>query len=218
MQGEVETALSRLTQKHITVYGAGRTDAKVHALGQVAHFLSDGRFQAEDWPRALNALLPPDIVINTAEQVDDSFHARHTAKNKQYRYIIHNGLQRSAFTHRTAWFLRQRLDLEQMSKAALALRGQHLFTSFCAAGSEVKNHLIDLKQLRIIKEGDQITITLEATRFLQYMVRNMVGFLVEVGRGQRSADEVPDILAALDRRAAGLTAPPHGLFLVKVEY
>ena len=218
MQGELEAALTRLTQKLITVYGASRTDAKVHALAQVAHFSSDPRFQTEDWPRALNALLPRDIVINTAEQVDDSFHARYTAKSKQYRYMIHNGKQRSAFTHRRAWFIREELDLIQMSEAAAALTGKHLFTSFCAAGSEVKNHLIDLKQIRITKKSDQITITLEASRFLQYMVRNLVGFIVEVGRGQRSADEVPGILRALDRRAAGLTAPPHGLFLVGIDY
>jgi len=218
VQGEVEAALRQLTQKHITVYGAGRTDAKVHAFGQVAHFSSDKGFQTGDWVRALNALLPEDIVVSIAEQVDNSFHARYTAKNKQYRYIIHNGKQRSAFTHSRAWFISQALDLEQMSNASLGLTGTHLFTSFCAASSEVKNHLIDLKQISIKKKGDQITITLEAARFLQYMVRNLVGFLVEVGRRQRSADEVPAILAALDRRAAGLTAPPHGLFLVKVDY
>lgn len=218
MQGTVESALTRLTQKKITVYGAGRTDARVHALGQVAHFSSDRRFQTEDWQRALNALLPDDIVVSAAEQVEDNFHARHTAKNKQYRYIIYNGKHRSAFTYRTAWFLRQAFDLEQMSAAALALMGTHLFTSFCASGSEVENHLINLKQIKIEKKDDQITLTLEAPRFLQYMVRNLVGFLVEVGRGQRSAEEVPVILAALDRRAAGITAPPHGLFLVKVDY
>ncbi len=219
VQAALESALSRLTQKKIIVYGAGRTYAKVHALAQVAHFSSDNtRIKIDDWQRALNALLPDDIVVGAAVQVDDDFHARFSAKNKQYRYCIHNGRQRSAFTHRTAWFIRQTLDLSQMSEAATALTGTHCFTSFCATGSEVKNHRVDLKRIGMTKKDDQLTLTFEASRFLQYMVRNLVGFLVEVGRGQRFANEVPGILAAKDRRAAGLTAPAHGLFLVKVDY
>ncbi len=218
VQDAIEHALSQLTQQTIPIYGAGRTDAGVHALGQVAHFSSNRRFQPEDWVRALNALLPKDIAVKRAEAVDDAFHARYSAKEKHYRYFIQNSPQRNPFSHRTSWFLPERLDIDQMAQAAQTLRGEHIFTSFCAAGSEVKNHRIHIKEIQVQQEADQVVLSFQAPRFLQYMVRNLVGFLVEVGRSKRRAEEVSEILAAKDRRVAGPTGPPQGLFLIKIVY
>jgi len=218
IQGTIETALSRLTQHSIQVYGAGRTDAGVHALGQVAHFSPPVPFQPEVWIRGLNAILPEDIVVRSADPVSDSFHARFSAKGKIYAYWIHNAPQRSPFHRQTAWHLPRPLDLKKMRAAAKRLLGEHDFTSFCAAAGEAENRRVDLREIRIEQSGAEIRITVQAPRFLQYMVRNLVGFLVEVGKGRRLGKEVPSILDAKDRRQAGPTAPAHGLFLIRVDY
>jgi tRNA pseudouridine38-40 synthase len=218
VQGTVEKALFRLTQNQIGIYGAGRTDAGVHALGQVAHFSPPVPFEREAWIRGLNALLPQDIVVHVAEAVSDSFHARFSAKGKTYTYFIHNAQRRSPFQRQTAWHLNYPLDLKKMRSAAKRLLGEHDFTSFCAAASEGESRRVDVREIRIEKKGEEIEVTIKAPRFLQYMVRNIVGFLVEVGKGRRLAAEVPLILKEKDRRKAGPTAPAHGLFLVNVEY
>ncbi len=218
IQGTLEKALFRLTQHPIRVHGAGRTDAGVHALGQVAHFSPPVPFQTKVWVRGLNALVPEDIVVQSAEPVPDSFHARFSAKMKTYTYFVHNAPARSPFRRQTAWHLPQRLDLQKMRSAAKRLLGEHDFTSFCAAAGEAENRRVDLQEIRIEKEGEEIRITVKAPRFLQYMVRNIVGFLIEVGKERRLGKEVPLILDAKDRRQAGPTAPAQGLFLVKIEY
>lgn len=218
VQGTIEKALSRLTGRSIEIHGAGRTDAGVHALGQVAHFSSNVPFQADVWVRGLNALLPEDIVVLSAERVSDSFHARFSAKGKRYLYFIHNAPRRSPLRRETAWHLPQPLNLRRMRLAARQFTGEYDFTSFCAAAGEAKDRRVDLKKVEIRREGEEIRITFEASRFLQYMVRNIVGYLVEVGRGRRSEKEVLSILNAKDRRCAGPTAPAHGLFLGHVEY
>lgn len=218
IQGTIEKALAHLTQNAIPIYGAGRTDAGVHALGQVAHFSPPVPFQPEVWVRGLNALLPEDIVVHSADPVPDSFHARFSAKGKTYRYFIRNASRRSPFHRQTAWHLPQPLDLKKMRSAAKWLQGEHDFTSFCAAAGEAENHRVDLREIRIEQSTEEIRITVKAPRFLQYMVRNLVGFLVEVGKGRRLGKEVPLILDAKDRRQAGPTAPAHGLFLISVEY
>lgn len=218
IQGTLEKALFRLTQHPIRVHGAGRTDAGVHALGQVAHFSPPVPFQTEVWVRGLNALLPEDIVVHSAEGVPDSFHARFSAKEKTYTYFVYNAPRRSPFRRQTAWHLTQRLDLKKMRSAARRMLGEHDFTSFCSASSEAESRRVDLREIRIEKKGEEIGITVKAPRFLQYMVRNLVGFLIEVGKGRRMGNEVPLILNAKDRRQAGPTAPAHGLFLVRVDY
>ncbi len=218
IQGHVEAALARLCQQPTRVHGAGRTDAGVHALGQVAHFESDRPTPTADWVRGLNALLPKDIAVTCAEGVAADFHARHSAKEKHYRYFIHKNQLRSPFRYRNSWHFPQSLDLQHMAIAAKALSGEHCFTSFCAAGSDAQDHCIDLNEIEIREEGEDIVLTFIARRFLHHMVRNIVGVLVEVGQGKRSAQEIPEILAAEDRRAAGPTAPPQGLFLLKVLY
>ena len=218
IQGALEKALFRLTQHPIRIQGAGRTDAGVHALGQVAHFSPPVPFQAEAWVRGLNALLPQDIAVHSAEVVSDSFHARFSATGKTYTYFIHNAPRRSPFLRQTAWHLTHPLDLKKMRSAAKEFLGEHDFTSFCAAASEGESRSIHLQEIKIEKKGEEIRITVKAPRFLQYMVRNITGFLVEVGKGRRLGDEVPLILKEKDRRRAGPTAPAHGLFLVNVKY
>lgn len=218
IQGELEKALLRLTGKTIRTYGAGRTDAGVHAVGQVAHFSSPASFQPEGWVRGLNALLPNDIAVSAVEEVDAAFHARFSAKNKIYSYFIYNGRKRSPLRRHRMWHIHPPLDTRKMKAAAKNLIGEHDFTSFCAAQAESDNRRIDLKKIAIKRANDEIRITMEASRFLQHMVRNIVGFLVEVGRKRRSVDEIEEILKAKDRRKAGPTAPPHGLVLERIEY
>lgn len=218
VQGTVENALRRLTGKPVRITGAGRTDAGVHAFGQVAHFAPPVLFDSTTWTRGLNALLPDDIAVRSAEEVPSSFHARFSAKKKTYAYFIYNHPRRSPLHRRTAWHVFQPLDLSKMRKASRLLIGRRDFTSLCAAAGEAEDRIVDLEKIDLRKEGDRIRITFQAPRFLQYMVRNLVGLLVEVGRGRRTASEVPEILEGRDRRLAGPTAPPQGLFLMRIDY
>lgn len=218
IQGEIEAALGRLCQESIRIYGAGRTDAKVHALAQVAHFDSAKLFTSEIWQRGLNALLPQNIVVKEVQAVSETFHARFSAHNKHYRYQVLNAAFRDPMEGTRKWHLSGSLDLRAMDSAAKKLRGQHCFTSFAASSTEVENHEIYLKTLTLNQLGDTITFRLEAARFLQYMVRNLVGFLVEIGQGKRAVGEVDGIFAAKDRCAAGLTAPAHALTLMQIDY
>lgn len=218
IQGTVENALQQLTRKPIRITGAGRTDAGVHALGQVAHFAPPISFDSDTWTRGLNALLPDDIAVRSAEEVPSSFHARFSAKKKTYTYFIYNHPRRSPLHRRTAWHIFQPLELSKMKKASRLLIGRHDFTSLCAAASEGEDRIVDLQKIDLKKEGDRIKVTFQAPRFLQYMVRNLVGLLVEVGRGRRAVSEIPQILKGRDRRLAGPTAPPQGLFLIRIDY
>jgi len=218
IQATLEATIGRLTGIPTTVYGAGRTDAGVHALGQVAHFVSDADFTPAVWMRGINALLPGDIAVRNAARVQETFHARHSARGKIYRYAIYNHPCRAPLSRRYAWHVFQPLDLGAMRKAARAMTGLHDFQSFCAADHEGDNFAVDLKSVVVTKDDAQVCLTFRADRFLKYMVRNLAGFLVEAGRGRRAPDEVAAVLAAHDRRRAGPTAPPHGLTLVRVFY
>ncbi|HLG21180.1 MAG TPA: tRNA pseudouridine(38-40) synthase TruA [Candidatus Manganitrophaceae bacterium] len=218
VQGALEKALFQLTGDKITIQGAGRTDAGVHAYGQVASFTSEKRFEPDVWARALNALLPADIAVRSAEAAPSDFHARFSAKKKTYSYLIYNNRRRSPLRRMVAWHVYQPLDVRKMRAAAGRLIGEHDFTSFCAASSEAKDRRLHLQKIEVTQEGDQIRMTFEAPRFLQYMIRNIVGFLVEIGRGKRAASDASLVLERKDRRTAGPTAPPQGLFLVKIEY
>jgi tRNA pseudouridine38-40 synthase len=218
IQQAIEEVLFRLTGTRIQVYGAGRTDAGVHALAQVAHFTSEAVFTPATWMRGLNALLPGDIAVREVEIAPSSFHARFSACGKIYTYFIHHGVQRSPFQRYHAWHCGYPLNFSNLRRAAKALEGEHDFTSFCAADDESARRVVQLRKLTIQKRGEQIQIQIEGSHFLKQMVRNLVGFLVEVGRGRRSADEIAGIFKARDRRKAGPTAPPQGLFLVAVQY
>jgi tRNA pseudouridine38-40 synthase len=222
IQAVVESALAKVTGEPIRVTASGRTDAGVHALGQVVGFRTASRLSSEVFVRALNAELPRDIAVLEAADVPEGFHATLHAKRKRYRYMIHNGPVRDVFRRRTAWHCPREFDVEAMHRAAQALCGAHDFSSFETQGSPRKTPVRTIYDISVRRnvDGDEhlVAIDVEADGFLYNMVRTIVGTLVKVGRHARTESWVAEVLAARDRRAAGPTAPPQGLFLIRVEY
>lgn len=218
VQEKIEDAVLAVTGEKAVVQGSGRTDAGVHALGQVAHLDTDTRIPPERLAYALNFHLPPDIRVLRSGQVPDDFHARFAARNKTYRYVYRNHPQRSALLRNLCAHERGTLDLDAMRRAAAHMTGRHDFRSFCAAGEPEKNTVREVQDIRIGRSGPWVTIEVTGTGFLHNMVRIMAGTLAMVGRGEMDPEQVPAILAARDRRLAGPTAPASGLFLVKVRY
>jgi tRNA pseudouridine38-40 synthase len=218
IQGILESTISRVAQHDVNVTGAGRTDAGVHALGQVANFSTSARLSTEEWLRALNGLLPPDIAVLSVEAVPDTFHARFDAKSKLYRYLLLTRVHRSALSRSKVLHHPHPLDLDAMEAAARALIGTHDCSSFQGSPTDTENPVCTITKLTVDRFGDEVIFEVEANRFLKQMVRNIVGTLLEVGRGKLKAGEVAEILAVKDRTKAGPTAPAHGLYLVKVDY
>lgn len=218
IQAALETAIYRITHTDVSVIGASRTDAGVHALGQVASFRSDRRMTTEEWTRGLNALLPPDISIQHTELVADSFHARYAAHGKCYEYRIFNRRARAAFERHRAWHRWGVMNVEDMGKSAKSLLGSHDFSSFEGPQTDIENKMCDLRRLDVRRIGDLILVQAEGDRFLKQMVRAIVGTLVEIGQGKRRPESMQSILESKDRRAAGYTAPAHGLYLMRVDY
>ena len=219
VQGLVEDALTHLAGSEVAVAGAGRTDAGVHALGQVASFSLERIIDAAVVARALNARLPPTVRVTAAECVADGFHARFGARSKTYRYRIWNARLASPFELRYAWHVFAPLDREAMDRAARLLEGAHDFAAFQTTGGSVRTTARVMTESRIsAPTADLITYDITGNGFLRYMVRAIVGTLVEVGRGQRGPESLAAVLESRDRGQAGPTAPPEGLFLVGVEY
>ncbi len=218
IQDAVEAALRRITQTDVSAIAAGRTDAGVHALGQVVSFRTEKPLTPDDWLRALNATLPVDISVGAVELVSDDFHARFSAVRKLYAYRILHRPFRSALERTRAWHLYGALNLDPMREASGHLVGKHDFSSFQGHPTDVENPICDLQRLDVMKDQDIVRIEIEADRFLKQMVRAMVGTLVEVGQGKRKPEDVKRILEATDRRAAGYTAPAQGLYLMRVDY
>ena len=218
IQEAVEAAVRSVSQTAIPVIAAGRTDAGVHALGQVVSFTSEKPLSPDEWLRALNATLPEDISARSVERVADDFHARYSAVRKLYAYRILHRSERSALERGRAWHLYGKLDLDVMREAAGHLVGKHDFSSFQGHPTDVENPICDLQRLEIVLDQDIVRIEIEADRFLKQMVRAIVGTLAEVGQGKRKPEEMKQILDAKDRRAAGYTAPAHGLYLIDVTY
>lgn len=218
IQGILESTIGRVAQHDVPVTGAGRTDAGVHALGQVANFTSAARLSAEEWLRALNGLLPQDISVVSVEEVPDTFHARFDAKSKLYRYLLFTRVHRSALGRHKILHYPHVLDLDAMEAAARALIGMHDCSSFQGSPTDTENPVCTVTRLTIDRFGDEVIFEIEADRFLKQMVRNIVGTLLEVGKGKLKAGNVAEILAAKDRTKAGPTAPAHGLYLVRVDY
>jgi tRNA pseudouridine38-40 synthase len=218
IQAIVQSAILTVTQQPTNVIGAGRTDAGVHALGQVASFHTAAPLTGDEWLRAINGLLPDDIVVLSVEHMPDSFHARFSAHSKLYRYRILHRPIRSALDRSRLWHVYYPLNLQAVQSAAAFLLGTHDFSSFQGSPTDTKNPVCHLTRLDISRDGDELSIDVEANRFLKQMVRNIVGTLVEVGRGKLQAEAMIDILAVKDRTKAGPTAPGHGLYLLKVEY
>jgi tRNA pseudouridine38-40 synthase len=220
VQGTLEAALAALHGGPVRVTGAGRTDAGVHALGQVAHFDTELTHDDGVWVRALNAHLPRDIAVRDAREVPEGFHARHRAESKHYRYRVLNRAVRCPFRRGLTWFVPLPLDVEAMARAARRLEGTHDFTSFRAAGCGAKSPVRRLDRIGVARtrEDDEVVFDLVGAGFLKQMARNIVGTLVEIGRGRRPVAWADEVLAARDRRAAGETAAPWGLTLVRVTY
>ncbi|AWX53850.1 MULTISPECIES: tRNA pseudouridine(38-40) synthase TruA [Brevibacillus] len=218
VQGEIEAALNRVTGEDIQVFGSGRTDAGVHARGQVIHFDTSSNIPMDKWRFVLNNQLPDSIVIRTVEEVDASFHARFDVQVKEYRYCIDNNPVADVFRHRYADHVRFPLDVDAMQQAAHYLVGEHDFTSFCSAKTFVEDKVRTVYGLTVEKIGHEVWVTCRGNGFLYNMVRIIVGTLVEVGQGKRSPAELREILAACDREKAGKTAPAKGLTMWEVVY
>lgn len=218
VEGEVRAALRELTGRDLIVYGAGRTDAGAHALGQVANFHYDGRLTPQRVQRALNALLPADVCVVDAQQVYLAFHARHSACWRHYRYRWLDRATRPAIGRSQVWHVPRRLDEVAMSEAAEALVGLHDWTTFCSASEPGNRRSRRLRQSTITRTGDLVDLDLVGDGFLRGMVRGVAGALTVVGLGRQPPRWVGDALAARDRSKAATTAPAHGLTLVRVLY
>jgi tRNA pseudouridine38-40 synthase len=219
VQGALEAAVQATCGVPTRVHGSGRTDAGVHATGQVAHCDIEKPFRPDRLRDALNAHLRPDpIAVLAAEIVPDNFEARFSAKKRHYRYRIVNHRANLALDRGRVWRVPQRLDSEAMHQAAQRLIGKHDFTTFRDTECQAKSPEKTLDQLDVVRHGDEITVLTSARSFLHSQVRSMVGSLVWVGQGRWSADDLAAALAARNRAACGVVAPPEGLYLVRVEY
>ena len=219
VQAEVEKALATLHKGPRRVTAAGRTDAGVHARGQVVSFPEGAPLPLTAYVKGMNALLPQDIAVRSASLEPEGFDARRSARGKRYRYVIENGETRAPLGRLQAWQLFVRLDVAAMREAAAYLLGRHDFAAFQAADCACDHAVREVRRLEVIGEaGGRIELVFEATAFVKHMVRNVVGTLVEVGQGKRPSGSLPALLASGDRREAGPTAPPQGLCLEEVFY
>jgi tRNA pseudouridine38-40 synthase len=219
VQETIETALTRMTGEAVVLIGSGRTDAGVHAMAQAAGFKTRSGLNATAFVNGLNSLLPDDVVIRDCVGMPDTFHARFDVKFKHYRYHIRNRALPAAIGRQFAWQIRKPLDRSAMAQAADVLVGTHDFKAFEGAGSP-RAHTVRTVLRSTVQSGDdgRLTYDVAADGFLRFMVRNIVGTLVEIGLGKRTPDDVQRILESRDRSQAGATAPPQGLFLVEVGY
>jgi len=222
IQGILEEKISQITQEKIILYGSGRTDSGVHALGQVANFNTNSSIPLVELPLILNRLLPLDIRIKKAEGVDANFHARYSAVSKIYHYyVLNSNLNNnylSIFLRNYVYCVYKKINLEEMKKAIKFLQGKHDFASFTCSGSRIRNWERTIKGINITRKGNIFCFRIEADAFLYKMVRTIVGTLLEVGRGNINYLEIKKILEAKNRKMAGKTVPAKGLFLMKVKY
>lgn len=218
VQEEVERALSSIAAEPVTVVCAGRTDSGVHATGQIIHFETTAVRPLRGWLRGTNIKLPDGIALRWIRPVPVDFHARFSALSRRYRYVILNREARPALLHkRVAWNYHQ-LDAERMHVAAQYLLGENDFSSFRAAGCQANHALRELQSITVSRNGDCVYIDVQANAFLHHMVRNIVGSLLVVGKGDRSVEWMGELLALRDRTQAGATAPAAGLYFVHVVY
>jgi tRNA pseudouridine38-40 synthase len=222
VQGTVQSILARITGEPVKLVGSGRTDAGVHALGQVASFETSSRHACEIFTRALNAELPDDIAVLSVEEAPAGFHARGSARRKRYRYVIHDSGVRDVFARRYCWSVPYQLDIAAMQRGAAALLGTHDFSSFETAGSERESRVRTIFAIDIMRpfcdRPYELHLEVEADGFLYNMARTIAGTLMQVGRGGRPVTWVGEALVARSRSAAGPTAPAQGLFLLWVRY
>lgn len=218
IQGKIEGVLERMAGVPVEVHGSGRTDAGVHALAQTANFHADVNMSEEEIRAYLNKYLPEDIGVKSVEQASDRFHSRLNGIEKTYLYRIETGERKQVFERKYIYGFFQPLNVKEMERAASFLIGEKDFKSFCSNKKLKKSSVRILKSIEFNQEGSKLFIRYTGNGFLYNMVRILTGTLIEVGLGQRKAEEVKEILEAKERSAAGFTAPPEGLFLEKVYY
>lgn len=219
IQETIEKALEKITKEKISLKGASRTDAGVHALGQVANFKTSSKAPLKAFKEGLNSILPGDIIIRDSQDVGPDFDPIKCAVKKSYRYCIQEGSDISVITRKYSWNIEKKLEWDIMKKACLELVGRHDFIAFRGAKAETKTTERDLMSIDFRKGPFGLKfMDFTADGFLKYMVRNIVGTLVQIGIGKMPATRIREILRSGDRRLAGPTAPPHGLFLLKVYY
>lgn len=218
IQGVLEKAVSKLTGESCQIIGSGRTDAGVHALGQVANFFTNSKIPSEKFSYAINNLLPPDIVIKKSEEAGSDFHARFSATGKKYIYRIRNSIQPSALYRNKELHVRTPLDVTLMQASALYFLGEHDFAAFQASGSSVKTTVRKIYEIKLTNNDDIISLEITGNGFLYNMVRIITGTLIDVGVEKLKANDISEILQSRDRRRAGKTVPPYGLYLAQVFY
>ena len=219
IQQEIETALITMVGQRVVLHGSGRTDAGVHAYGQVANFCCETDLTPEIFQKGLGSLLPEDIVIRDCRTVAQSFHARYDVKSKIYQYKILNRMVPAAIGRQYAWYIRRKLDTGAMRSALAHIAGTHDFKAFEGTGSPRPHTIRNVLAAELSENTDgRVIFKIEADGFLRFMVRNIVGTLVDVGLAKITPDEFKKVLEPRDRRNAGATAPPQGLFLMEVKY
>ncbi len=218
VQGIVEAALGSVAAQAVALTCAGRTDARVHAIGQVAHFDTDSIRTPRGWMLGANTHLPADVSVRWAQEVPEHFHARHRAEARTYCYLICNRGTRSALAAGRATVIYRPLDEERMGEAARSLLGEHDFSAFRAAECQARTPVRRLHELAVERQGDWIVIRATANAFLHHMVRNMAGLLISVGRGEADSSWAREVLESRDRTRGAPTAPPDGLYLWRVRY
>jgi tRNA pseudouridine38-40 synthase len=218
VQGELETALSRVAAHPVRVVCAGRTDTGVHATGQVVHFDTTAEREPRNWLLGANVHLPPDVAVTWARRVDDHFHARFAAQSRRYRYLVLNRQARSSLLAGRATWVHRPLDAARMHAAGQALVGEHDFSSFRAIGCQARSPVRTLHGLDVARFGERLVLTVHANAFLHHMVRNIAGVLIAIGRGDEPVAWAAEVLARRDRTRGGVTAPPDGLYFERVWY
>ncbi len=218
VQAALERALARVADAPVSVHAAGRTDAGVHALGQVIHFDAEARRSARAWHLGVNAHLPPSVSLRWVCEVPDDFHARHSAWSRRYRYRIDNAPSRPALDAQRVYWVRRPIDAAAMHEAGRLLTGEQDFSAFRAAQCQSGTPMRFVSEVLVNRIGDEVRVEIEANAFVHHMVRNIVGSLLRVGCGEASRQWLAEVLAGRDRRAAGPTAPAQGLYLLGVRY
>ena len=218
IQGEIEKAIYNITKEDVDLIGSGRTDAGVHALGQVANFKTNSKIPIEKLPLAINSQLKNSIVIKEAEDVDERFHSRYNAKHKTYRYIINNSKCGTAIYRNLEYSYPFKLDVKKMEQASKYFEGEHDFKAFKSSGTSSKNSVRTIYKAIVKLEGEKIIIELTGNGFLYNMVRIISGTLLDVGLGKIKPEEISEIIESKNRQRAGKTLPPYGLYLVEVNY
>ncbi|MCH8019063.1 tRNA pseudouridine(38-40) synthase TruA [candidate division KSB1 bacterium] len=216
VQGVLQSSLKQLLRESPTIYASGRTDAGVHALGQVANFKTENELTLDSIQNGVNSYLPADVRVLSVEEAGEEFHSRYDAVKRTYRYVIAKKML--AVGRQYSWFCKYKLDLSKIRSASEFLIGKHSFEAFAKLNEEEKHYLCNVESVRWQESEEDFSFTISANRFLHHMIRIIVGTMIDVGRGKLLPGDIKDILASGDRKRAGSVVPAHGLFLVRVDY